>query len=94
MKGLNMVKAGRQIIAGEGAAALLTGFGPTAVGYLIQGGGKFAGYEYFKKRFMELAGGPEKAVPHRTAISTAASWTENCPTAYGTCLKSNGTNPE
>ena len=73
MKGLNMIKAGRQIVAGEGAAALLTGFGPTAVGYLIQGGGKFAGYEFFKKKFVELAGGPENAVPHRTAIYLGAS---------------------
>lgn len=27
---------------------LLTGFGPTAVGYLVQGGAKFAGYEFWK----------------------------------------------
>ncbi|KAK3690165.1 mitochondrial phosphate carrier protein [Podospora appendiculata] len=75
MKGLNMVQAGRKIVAAEGAAALLTGFGPTAVGYLVQGGGKFVGYEFFKKRFMELAGGPDKAVPHRTAIYLGASAT-------------------
>lgn len=73
MKGMNMVKAGRTIIAKEGAAALLTGFGPTAVGYLVQGGGKFAGYEYFKKRFVQLAGSPEKATEHRTAIYLTAS---------------------
>ncbi|TPX17844.1 uncharacterized protein E0L32_002945 [Thyridium curvatum] len=73
LKGYNMVRAGRQIVAGEGAAALLTGFGPTAVGYLVQGGGKFAGYEFFKRRFISAAGGPERATEHRTAIYLAAS---------------------
>ena len=42
-----MVTAGRSIIAAEGPKGLLTGFGPTAVGYLFQGGAKFAGYEFF-----------------------------------------------
>ncbi len=68
-----MLKAGRQIVAGEGARALLTGFGPTAVGYLVQGGGKFAGYEFFKKKFIEAAGSPEKATERRTAIYLGAS---------------------
>lgn len=75
MKGLNMVRAARQIVAGEGAAALLTGFGPTAVGYLVQGGGKFAGYEFFKKTFVDAAGGPERATKNRTAIYLGASAT-------------------
>ncbi|KAM7184302.1 mitochondrial phosphate carrier protein 2 [Rhypophila sp. PSN 637] len=75
LKGLNMATATRQIVASEGAAALLTGFGPTAVGYLIQGGGKFMGYEFFKKQFVTLAGGPENAIPHRTAIYLGASAT-------------------
>lgn len=75
MKGLNMVRAARTIVAKEGASALLTGFGPTAVGYLVQGGGKFAGYEFFKKRFVELAGSQKKATEHRTAIYLSASAT-------------------
>lgn len=61
MKGLNMVSAGRRIVATEGASALLTGFGPTAVGYLVQGGGKFAGYEFFKKKFIDAFGDIESA---------------------------------
>ena len=73
MKGLNMVKAGRSIVAKEGAGALLTGFGPTAVGYLVQGGGKFAGYEFFKKTFVDWTGGPARASEHRTAIYLSAS---------------------
>lgn len=75
MKGLNMLKAGRSIVAKEGASALLTGFGPTAVGYLVQGGGKFAGYEFFKKQFIQLAGSQEKATERRTAIYLGASAT-------------------
>jgi solute carrier family 25 phosphate transporter 3 len=41
----NLLSGGRKIIAAEGPKGLLTGFGPTAVGYLVQGGAKFAGYE-------------------------------------------------
>lgn len=75
LKGYNMIRAGRTIIANEGASALLTGFGPTAVGYLVQGGAKFAGYEFFKKTYIGWAGGPDKAVAHRTAIYLSASAT-------------------
>lgn len=70
-----MMRAGRSIIAAEGPSALLTGFGPTAVGYLVQGGAKFAGYEFFKKKYIALAGGTEPAVAHRTAIYLSASAT-------------------
>ena len=73
MKGLNMLKAGRTIVAKEGASALLTGFGPTAVGYLVQGGAKFSGYEFFKKKYISVLGGPDAAVPHRTAVYLSAS---------------------
>ncbi len=38
-----MIGGFRQVIAGEGAGALLTGFGPTASGYFIQGWFKFGG---------------------------------------------------
>lgn len=47
--------------------------GPTAVGYLLQGGAKFAGYEYWKAKLVDLAGGYEAAIPHRTAIYLAGS---------------------
>lgn len=49
MARVSLLSGGRRIVAQEGAAALLTGFGPTAVGYSVQGGGKFAGYEFWKK---------------------------------------------
>ena len=33
---ISLLSGGRRIVAREGPAALLTGFGPTAVGYLVQ----------------------------------------------------------
>ena len=68
-----MLSAGRKIVGAEGAEALMTGFGPTAVGYFIQGGGKFAGYEFWKKTFVEVLGDQESAVRYRTAIYLGAS---------------------
>jgi len=67
-KSHSFVSGTRHIIATEGPRALLTGFGPTAVGYLAQGGAKFAGYEYWKKKFVEVAGSQEEAVKNRTLI--------------------------
>ncbi|KAF5369514.1 hypothetical protein D9758_002772 [Tetrapyrgos nigripes] len=72
-KNLGFITGTRHIITKEGASALLTGFGPTAVGYLIQGGAKFAGYEFWKKQFVEIAGDQETAVKYRTAIYLGAA---------------------
>ncbi|KAF9468499.1 mitochondrial carrier domain-containing protein [Collybia nuda] len=72
-KGLGFVSGTRQVIVREGASTLLTGFGPTAVGYLAQGGAKFAGYEVWKKTFAEIAGDQETAVKYRTAIYLGAA---------------------
>jgi len=68
LKGENMLAAGRSLISKEGTSVLMTGFGSTAIGYFLQGGAKFAGYEYWKKKLVVYAGGPEAAVEHRTAI--------------------------
>ena len=68
-----MTGGGRKIVAAEGPRALLIGFGPTAVGYFIQGGGKFAGYEFWKKQFVSIAGDQETAVKYRIAIYLGAS---------------------
>ncbi|KDQ62444.1 hypothetical protein JAAARDRAFT_76291 [Jaapia argillacea MUCL 33604] len=73
LKRSSLLKGGRYIIAQEGPTALLTGFGPTAVGYLVQGGAKFAGYEFWKKQFVNVAGGQEDAVKYRTAIYLGAA---------------------
>ncbi|KAJ7784479.1 mitochondrial carrier domain-containing protein [Mycena metata] len=72
-KGLGIISGTRLVIAKEGAAGLLTGFGPTAVGYLAQGGAKFAGYEYWKKSFVQIAGDQDSAVKYRTAIYLGAA---------------------
>ena len=38
-----------------------------------QGGAKFAGYEFWKKQFVQIAGDQETAVKYRTAIYLGAS---------------------
>jgi solute carrier family 25 phosphate transporter 3 len=61
-----MVGGFRQVIQAEGAGALLTGFGPTAAGYFLQGAFKLGGYEFWKKTAIDLVG-IENAVQNRTA---------------------------
>merc|ERR1712194_310332 len=67
-----MVGGFRQVIAAEGAGALLTGLGPTAQGYFIQGWFKFGGVEFFKIN-MAHAAGEEKAWKFRTPIYLVAA---------------------
>ncbi|BDD57241.1 mitochondrial phosphate carrier protein [Monascus purpureus] len=62
----------KQVIANEGAGALLTGFGPTAAGYFLQGAFKFGGYELFKQQFINQLG-YETASNNRTAVYLASS---------------------
>jgi solute carrier family 25 phosphate transporter 3 len=62
----------RQVIAKEGAGALLTGFGPTAAGYFLQGAFKFGGYEFFKQQAIGLVG-IESATNNRTAVYLASA---------------------
>lgn len=62
----------RQVIANEGAGALLTGFGPTAFGYFLQGAFKFGGYELFKQQFINQLG-YETASNNRTAVYLASA---------------------
>lgn len=67
-----MIGGFRQVIQNEGAGALLTGFGPTAAGYFLQGSLKFGGYEFFKKQWIDALG-LETATNNRTAIYLASS---------------------
>ncbi|ORZ16875.1 mitochondrial carrier domain-containing protein [Absidia repens] len=67
-----MISGFRQVVAAEGAGALLTGFGPTAAGYFLQGAFKFGGYEFWKKTFIDAIG-VEKASENRTAIYLGSS---------------------
>ena len=62
------------MIQNEGAGALLTGFGPTATGYFLQGAFKFGGYELFKQQFINYFG-YEAASNNRTAIYLASAAT-------------------
>jgi len=67
-----MVGGFRKVIANEGAGALLTGFGPTAAGYFLQGAFKFGGYEFFKQQCINQLG-YETASNNRTAVYLASS---------------------
>ncbi|PWZ02055.1 putative phosphate transport protein MIR1 [Testicularia cyperi] len=67
-----MIGGFRQVVAKEGAGALLTGLGPTVAGYFLQGGFKFGGYELFKKLIVAQMD-TETAVNNRMAIYLGAS---------------------
>jgi len=67
-----MVGGFRQVIAAEGAGALLTGLGPTAQGYFIQGWFKFGGVEFFKINITSIIG-EKKAWENRTPITLISS---------------------
>jgi len=67
-----MVGGFRQVIAEEGAMALSTGIGATAVGYFVQGWFKFGGVELFKIQAVKALG-EEKAYNNRTAIYLGAA---------------------
>jgi solute carrier family 25 phosphate transporter 3 len=62
----------RQVIAKEGAGALLTGAGPTFAGYFLQGAFKFGGYELFKQQCIDTLG-YETASNNRTAVYLASA---------------------
>lgn len=62
-----MVNSFRKIIADEGAGALMTGFGPTLLGYSLQGAFKFGGYEVFKKLSIDTIG-YDNAVKYKNSV--------------------------
>ncbi|CCD22540.1 Mir1p NDAI_0A03830 [Naumovozyma dairenensis CBS 421] len=62
-----MIGSFRKIIADEGAGALMTGFGPTLLGYSVQGAFKFGGYEVFKKLSIDLIG-YDNAVNYKNSV--------------------------
>jgi len=62
----------RQIVGKEGAGALLTGLGPTAAGYFLQGAFKFGGYEFWKKTAIDVFGA-DAASRNRTSIYLASA---------------------
>jgi len=62
----------KQIIEAEGSGALLTGLGPTAQGYFIQGWFKFGGVEFFKINITSMIG-EQAAWNSKTSIYLASS---------------------
>jgi solute carrier family 25 phosphate transporter 3 len=67
-----MIQGFQKTIAEEGAGALLTGLGPTASGYFVQGWFKFGGVEFFKIQLAQKLG-PQSAWDNRQAIYLAAA---------------------
>jgi solute carrier family 25 phosphate transporter 3 len=54
-----MIDGFKQVIKGEGVAALATGLGPTAGGYMFQGWFKFGGFELLKVNLAKSYGDKE-----------------------------------
>ena len=61
-----------QVMKAEGTGGLLTGLGPTAQGYFIQGWFKFGGVEFFKINFTKSLG-EETAWNNKTGIYLASA---------------------
>lgn len=61
-----------QVVAEEGMKGLLTGLGPTVVGYFIQGWFKFGGVEFFKINIAQTVGA-QTAWDNRSSIYLASS---------------------
>ncbi|KAI5631990.1 mitochondrial carrier protein domain-containing protein [Phthorimaea operculella] len=59
-------------LAEGGIKNLVKGWAPTLIGYSIQGAFKFAGYEYFKYKYADLAG-PANAYKYSTYLYLAAA---------------------
>lgn len=68
----SIVNGWSTIVRTVGARGLVEGWGPTLIGYSMQGACKFGFYEFFKKKFADLAG-PEMAHKYRTTLYLTAS---------------------
>jgi solute carrier family 25 phosphate transporter 3 len=62
----------RTLIAEEGSTGIWKGFGPTLVGYSLQGMFKYGLYEFFKDQYMNLAG-EEASAKYKPFIWLAGS---------------------
>ena len=68
----SLFKGIRTVMAEEGVVGLIKGWGPTAVGYSLQGAGKFGLYEVFKDAYSTMLG-EDAAHTYRGLIYIAAS---------------------
>lgn len=78
------VQAWRTIGSAEGIRGIFTGWGPTFVGYSVQGAGKYGFYEYFKHLYSELAG-EEASTKYKTTLYLAASASAEFIADVGLC---------
>ncbi|KAI8137044.1 mitochondrial phosphate carrier protein 2 [Fennellomyces sp. T-0311] len=62
----------KTIIRKEGFGGVLVGLGPTAIGYSLQGAGKYGLYEYFKYKYSQIVG-EEAAHKYRAFVYLTAS---------------------
>ncbi|XP_063156200.1 solute carrier family 25 member 3-like [Candoia aspera] len=69
---LGLVQGLSLTVREEGMRGLAKGWAPTAIGYSMQGFGKFGLYEFFKIQYSDLMG-PEEAYLWRTSLYLAAS---------------------
>nr|GLL42162.1 mitochondrial phosphate carrier protein 3, mitochondrial-like [Ipomoea trifida] len=60
------------VLKEQGAKGLFKGWGPTLLGYSVQGACKYGFYEFFKKYYSDLAGA-ENAAKYKTLIYLAGS---------------------
>jgi len=67
-----MIGGFKQVIAAEGYGGLLTGLGPTAFGYFVQGWFKFGGVELIKVKAANSLG-PQAAWDNRNSIYLGAA---------------------
>ncbi|EXJ87057.1 hypothetical protein A1O3_04014 [Capronia epimyces CBS 606.96] len=77
-------EAWRLIGRAEGVRGIFTGWGPTFVGYSVQGAGKYGFYEYFKHLYTQLAG-EEKADKYKTLLYLSASASAEFIADVGLC---------
>jgi len=86
MSGVKNIYTGKVAHLGfdSGLRGLVRGWGPTAVGYSIQGLGKFGFYELFKHEFAHAVG-EENAVKYRTLVYSAASASAELIADVGLC---------
>lgn len=66
------IQGWQTIFRGEGIRGIFTGWSPTFFGYSAQGAFKYGWYEFFKKKYADVAG-PENAYKYKTGLYLAAS---------------------
>lgn len=78
------LEAWGKIYRGEGLRGVFTGWGPTFVGYSVQGAGKYGFYEYFKHLYATMVG-EENAAKYKTALFLGASASAELIADVGLC---------